>query len=40
MDGGEVEHAHDDSDPDEVEHETEPASRHNITFIIFAIFDV
>ena len=29
MDGGEVEHAPDDSDPDEVEQETDPASRHN-----------
>jgi len=29
MDGGEVEHAPDDSDPDEVEYETDPASRHN-----------
>ena len=29
MDGGEVEHAPDDSDPDEVEHETDPASRHS-----------
>jgi len=29
MDGGEVEHAAEDSDPDEVEQETDPASRHN-----------
>ena len=33
MDGGKVEHAPDDSHPDEVEHETDPASRHTIAIL-------